>query len=56
MKILITRTGEGARVLVLRDGAEELEHRSFRRLSHRAWGFIRRKMEEEAAWTNTGSR
>ena len=46
MRLLIVREDGMIRVTVARDGEEAsaVESREFRQLSHRAWGYIRRRM------------
>ena len=46
MRLLIVREDGMIRVTVTREGEgpAAVESREFRRLSHRAWGYIRRRM------------
>ena len=46
MRLLIVREDGMIRVTIAREGEgdDAVESREFRRLSHRAWGYIRRRM------------
>lgn len=51
MRLLIVRRGDRYVIAVLRpidDTTDDVHGKVFRRLSHRAWGYIRREMRKEA--------
>lgn len=51
MRLLIVRRGDRYVIAVLRpidDTTDDVHGKVFRRLSHRAWGYIRREMQKEA--------
>lgn len=51
MRLLIVRRGDRYVIAVLRpmdELSDDVHGKVFRRLSHRAWGYIRREMQKEA--------
>lgn len=51
MRLLIVRRGDRYVIAVLRpmdELSDDVHGKVFRRLSHRAWGYVRREMRKEA--------